>query len=306
MRPRSHHPDPRIAAQGAVLDRASTRSFEAAREEDLPAGVRGADTAVPGPVGSDGPQRSVRRRLYAVCGGLLLVVSALLASVESHDLWTAVRPFGWQDPHLGPLWELVSDLARGQALIGVLLVAVVFSHDGWRRQLVLTSAIVPALVGTLLKFVVARPRPIPDFGSMSWPSGHAISALALAMALSAGRSRPRWWVWVVAVAIAVSRVAVERHWPSDVIASAGIVVLTVPLLSRLPVWIPTGRVPRQSLVFVGIGWTAVTFVGMAADPWGRGLPRALSAFLGLVLVLGGLGVFCPERPETGEPGADLR
>ena len=86
-----------------------------------------------------------------------------------------------------------------------------------------------ALVTSVLKELVSRPRPAEVFGlfeleasqmGRSFPSGHAAAAFALAGVLSWRWPRGCWAWWSLAFLIALSRVALGMHWPSDVVAGA--------------------------------------------------------------------------------------
>lgn len=91
---------------------------------------------------------------------------------------------------------------------------------------------VPGLFVTIVKRVIGRARPfvwqISDpysYAPFAWkqayaslPSGHATNAFAAAIAIGALWPRTRWPMWIYAVVIAASRVVVNAHYPSDVIA----------------------------------------------------------------------------------------
>lgn len=90
-----------------------------------------------------------------------------------------------------------------------------------------------------LKELTVRPRPlaslldvrllVPEPSSYAFPSGHATSAFSAAtgVMLSARRSLKRvplsgWGMLVLAAAISYSRVYVGVHYPTDVLAGAGL------------------------------------------------------------------------------------
>ncbi|NJD35908.1 MAG: phosphatase PAP2 family protein [Betaproteobacteria bacterium] len=123
----------------------------------------------------------------------------------------------------------------------------------WRRRGERSAAFVPlALIGTaalvhLLKLIAARPRPelFPPLITMpedwSFPSAHAaqITAFALAWLLRPGRSPGRLEIAFLAAAAVVvfaSRLYLQVHFPSDVIAGAMLATLWVMALRRLPAW----------------------------------------------------------------------
>jgi membrane-associated phospholipid phosphatase len=93
---------------------------------------------------------------------------------------------------------------------------------------------VPALFVTIIKRFIGRARPyvsqITDpyaYDPFIWkstyaslPSGHATNAFAAAIAIGALWPKARLPMWIYALVIAISRVAVNAHFPSDVIVGA--------------------------------------------------------------------------------------
>lgn len=185
-----------------------------------------------------------RRRLVlgAVAGILLVGLAMLLVDARGFTFAGTL-----------PLWLVVTfneitDFGRsGWSLtpIGCLIVlAAVLSSPGVGRtsNLVLTSIVVrleflflaialPGLFVTVVKGFIGRMRP-SDFGPFmyspwSWqhkyaslPSGHTAAAFALAVAIGALWPRLRIPIWTFAALIGVSRVVIQAHFISDVIAAA--------------------------------------------------------------------------------------
>ena len=88
----------------------------------------------------------------------------------------------------------------------------------------------PSLFVTIVKRLIGRVRPSelgpfiyvpwswkPAFASM--PSGHATTAVAAAIAIGALWPRARIPMWIYAALIIASRVIIEAHYVSDVIAA---------------------------------------------------------------------------------------
>ena len=136
---------------------------------------------------------------------------------------------------LGSLWLLLPLFA----LVGVVL---------WRRDRRLAAFPLLSLLGAtalshVFKQIFERPRPdlYPVLGHLpldaSYPSAHTMQAVAAALALLvlAGRRGPYWATWLLALAalVAWSRLHLQVHFPSDVLAGAIAAGLWVAGLHRM-------------------------------------------------------------------------
>lgn len=121
-------------------------------------------------------------------------------------------------------------------------------RDGWRLASFLPLALLAAAaLAHLSKYLVLRPRPelFPPLAAMpvdtSFPSAHAmqVSAVVMAFLLRPG-ARPGVAAWLAGAAliaaVASSRVYLQVHFPSDVLAGIAAAVLLVLALRALPVW----------------------------------------------------------------------
>jgi membrane-associated phospholipid phosphatase len=91
-----------------------------------------------------------------------------------------------------------------------------------------------------LKFAVNRSRPdeaVHDRFNSSFPSGHATGAFAMASVVGAKYSSLRFPAYMLASTIALSRVYLGRHYPSDVLAGAGIGLCAGWLVIKNEDWI---------------------------------------------------------------------
>ena len=145
----------------------------------------------------------------------------------------------WAATHTGTapfaMLQLLTSLGSTPVIIVVALAGASFGW--WRRRgisipLFLTIVVVGQLAASnLIKFAVERVRPdlgpLGPLGTPSFPSGHSTAAAATyaALALVIGRDRsPRARAVLagiavaVAVAVAGSRVLLDVHWFSDVVA----------------------------------------------------------------------------------------
>ena len=144
------------------------------------------------------------------------------------------------------LWNDISQAANFP-LIGIAVAIVVFLLWKHRRREAILVAVTLGLVtagSEGIKELVHRPRPpasdtvVPGV-IYSFPSGHELEAICILgiVAVLVWRSRaPRPVAWAVAilvfvfcVAVAVARIAINAHWPSDVLAGilGGIGVLAL-------------------------------------------------------------------------------
>lgn len=140
----------------------------------------------------------------------------------------------------------------------VLLVALVPPRPGFDRWIAARTVLreralygiaVLAASGALaqvIKYAVgrARPRLLPGFGAYrfhplsmdinyaSFPSGHAATVFAMATALGLMLPRCRLPLFLLAGVIAVSRIMVEAHYLSDVVAGAALGVASAQVLAR--------------------------------------------------------------------------
>lgn len=144
------------------------------------------------------------------------------------------------------LWNDISQAANFP-MIGIAVGIVAFLWWKHRRREAILVAVTLALVtagSEGVKELVHRPRP-PDSQTVvpgviySFPSGHELEAVTILgiVALLVWRSRaPRPVAWAVAIVVAVccawvgiARIAINAHWPSDVLAGllGGLAVLAL-------------------------------------------------------------------------------
>ena len=143
----------------------------------------------------------------------------------------------------------VSKSADGQAYPIILTIVVAAQPNHWRvLSIFLISFAIELTAYKLVKQLVRRPRPFhrldgivnlvspPDF--FSFPSGHTAGAMVAAVSFIscypdfAGLA----YAWVALVGF--SRVYLGVHYPTDVLAGAGLGILSAKAGAFLASWIP--------------------------------------------------------------------
>ena len=113
-----------------------------------------------------------------------------------------------------------------------------------RSLFLLLSISVSGLTSILIKWLVGRYRPSMllkedlfgfnyfsvGYELSSFPSGHTVTAFSLAAAVSILFPRLGIPAFIVAVSIGISRILITSHYLSDVIAGAGIGILSTMIV----------------------------------------------------------------------------
>ena len=132
--------------------------------------------------------------------------------------------------------------------LAVALALIAWHPQSWRPAgLLALSAATGGLLYSLCKWFAGRQRPLViinplafspfrngwaglfDEPNLSFPSGHACLAFATAATLALSVPRWRWLFYALACVVAAERVAENAHYLSDVIAGAGVGVLSAYL-----------------------------------------------------------------------------
>lgn len=188
-----------------------------------------------------------------LAGAFLLVLVLVLTLTRPPNLDEAVMHWlqNRRKPALTAIFRTVTTIGSpvGVAVTTAVGLALLFIGFRARQDLLIgaTALIGAELLGTMVKLIVARPRPplsdrVPGVSAagLSFPSGHstqsAAAYLIIALLLGHRMERPirRWLVYLAAVIcvglVGLSRLYLGVHWFTDVLASwllGGACALTV-------------------------------------------------------------------------------
>ena len=179
----------------------------------------------------------------------LMLALALLNPIESVDGTVARRVQDARRPALEGVMHQATAFGRPAVVAGglVILLAVdLAGGGGWSTvRLALGALAGTNLVVEVLKRVSGRTRPDGEQrrSNSSFPSSHAANAFALAWGLGARWRRGIPLFLVLAMLVAFSRMYLNRHFLSDVVAGALIGVICAWVAAR---WLPLRRRPADS------------------------------------------------------------
>jgi undecaprenyl-diphosphatase len=191
-------------------------------------------------------RRRLSRRSLWLTAAVAVVIAGLMLAIDMPAI-RLMPPRG-----TAGLWpvKFVSDFGKSAyvlwALLAVLLATAlaiprfrgrprgILIRFGTQVQYIFLAVGVSVLVGDVLKGVIGRGRPFVggeanpfNYSHFVWteayasfPSGHAMTAVALAFAVSSLWPRLRWIMIVYAVVILLTRLVLLAHHPSDVIGGA--------------------------------------------------------------------------------------
>lgn len=177
----------------------------------------------------------------------LLLLLALLGPLQSLDD-AARRAVQDARTPAGDRWmRVATDLGKPVVVFGILLGVAAFDPVSGPATARLALA---ALLGTNLavesvKRATFRARPDGEHkrSNAAFPSSHAANAFALAAVLARRWRRLAPLFLAVAVVVAFSRIWLDRHWTSDVVAGAALGVVVTWAAARW-LWGWAERRPR--------------------------------------------------------------
>lgn len=151
--------------------------------------------------------------------------------------------------------------AYGMSFIALIYAGVAFlsgKSKSWKEyrpllMLIIFSFAFGSITGDLLKEVIRRARPAVALagqiantfvnGSFSLPSGHATKSLALALPFviaASGKDLKTRLLKILLLAsallVAYSRIALQRHYLSDILAALGVALVFVPVANWVANW----------------------------------------------------------------------
>ncbi|MEO9137982.1 MAG: phosphatase PAP2 family protein [Jatrophihabitans sp.] len=170
----------------------------------------------------------------ALFGVVLLLVSTSWTPLHTldHDVAKNLNSTVAPSPHAVDFWKAVSTIGQPLTFQAIAVLAgVLLWRKGYARLglFVVLTVLGGGALGTIVKLLVARPRPVVQIplihpSGLSFPSGHALSSfVGMAVLVVLG-----WSIWrarravlvvvgvVVVTAVGFSRLALGAHYVSDI------------------------------------------------------------------------------------------
>lgn len=188
--------------------------------------------------------------LLVLAGSASLLCPGGSCPVPQFDATGLAQARDWSSPTLDGFAQAVTWLGSLYVLVPLVMLAAWRDsrHLGWASASFAPAALALAsTVAYLAKLLVLRPRPdlYPALQAMpldsSFPSAHAMQATAavLGLMLCPGR-QPDQRLWaagvLLVIAVGMSRVHLQVHFPSDVLAGILAAALLVLGLRGMPPW----------------------------------------------------------------------
>ncbi len=240
------------------------------------------------------------RLLFATAVACLLLALAVRAGGLDRALFSAINEAAWR---WVPPAALSCLTILGHGLSATMLLAPTLLRAPSVLAAALYATPVALLLSRLPKALIDSPRPaaVLDAASIhvtglrlaghnSLPSGHAITAfLVVGVLLAAGpslRLRPlvQAVIATLGIGVALSRIAVGAHWPSDVLAGAGLGLIAAIAGTQAQRRWPLTAMPlgRPLLAVIVLACAATLAFSDLGYPVARPLQRLLAA-LGAVV-----------------------
>lgn len=217
---------------------------------------------------------------------------------------------------IDPFWSFLTQFGEGGAALLLLLVFTRFTRHG--TALSLKCFLIGSLLSPLLKSWFSHPRPlgvldpgvihtigVPAAAANALPSGHSMTVVAavtlLCLFLPSGKKFKLLGLVMAlfAALVVLSRVMVGAHWPSDLIAGAGVGWMVVALAQEWEsrhAWEPRLRTRWAQIGLLLAEIALVTYLFMATTH----TPAERLAFdlIATVGIAGALSRFAKLRQQT--------
>jgi membrane-associated phospholipid phosphatase len=237
------------------------------------------------PLTNDTHMRRLSSRLLILSVSFFLG-GVLLSTLPLNQEWMVI--LNHMVTGADPFWSFLTQFGEGGAALLLLLVFTRFSPNG--TALSLKCFLIGSLASPLLKSWFSHPRPLgvlepglihtiglPATAANAMPSGHSMTVVAAVTLLglclpSGGKYKIIFWAMALfGAAVALSRIMVGAHWPSDVIAGAGLGWLVVALAHEWEMrqaWEPRlrTRVAQYVLLLAETGLVIYLFLASTHTP----------------------------------------
>ncbi len=136
------------------------------------------------------------------------------------------------------IYEGLSYLGDGKMLMATCLLMTILGSDTVEQtgELSASSYFLSQFITVALKCATARERPRGEADCRcrsSFPSGHTSGAFAVAYTIGSHHTRLRIPLFILATGVGISRIGLEAHWASDVLAGAAVGIGSAIIIKKL-------------------------------------------------------------------------
>ena len=150
------------------------------------------------------------------------------------DIFDAIYDEPPQSEPLGTAMEIGTYFGDSRVMLGASLLLMAYGNDKNREtgRLLPSTVISTGVIVWGMKEIIGRKRPLDDYGSPAFPSGHTAQAFAGATLL--GNRYPKLGIplYIGAGFVGLTRIYLGRHYASDVIVGAVVGTITGALVSQ--------------------------------------------------------------------------
>lgn len=140
------------------------------------------------------------------------------------------------------IFKIITMIGNIEVILPILIViSIIFYYRKKKLSGIWLSTICTLIISSVMKLLINRPRPFEAIQIDSWintslssfPSGHSMIMFSILPFLVKNYNSYKTYFWIIAILVALSRIILNVHYLSDVIAGAFIGYIIGSILSTI-------------------------------------------------------------------------